>query len=209
MRGDEYRLTFSRGVLALVILLAAFLFYGLFTVLETFHHGKLYGMLGLTAFLLLTILKFRTVLQKGAVTIVNTYLKEFMNYTQTTRSLLSGKGFEKETADVGYCTMLVLSLLSVYLIAVISTCFLPQETFFCVCGSDDFICYYSIFSGEKIGIFSNVITYIFATVAVVGTRFLRFDTTEKRMRQKLSLILAGGRSDRGRHQLSSCPTGTL
>ena len=116
-------LTFSRGVLALVILLAAFLFYGLFTVLETFHHGKLYGMLGLTAFFVLTILKFRTVLQKGAVTIVNTYLKEFMNYTQTTRSLLSGKGFEKETADVGYCTMLVLSLLSVYLIAVISTCF--------------------------------------------------------------------------------------
>lgn len=35
-----------------------------------------------------------------------------------------------------------------------------------------------------------MITYIFATVAVVGTRFLRFDTTEKRMRQKLSLILA-------------------
>ena len=34
-------LTFSRGVLALVILLAAFLFYGLFTVLETFHHGKI------------------------------------------------------------------------------------------------------------------------------------------------------------------------
>lgn len=142
-------LTFSRGVLALVILLAAFLFYGLFTVLETFHHGKLYGMLGLTAFFVLTILKFRTVLQKGAVTIVNTYLKEFMNYTQTTRSLLSGKGFEKETADVGYCTMLgsqpsqcIPDCSDQYLL-------LPQETFFCVCGSDDFICYYSIFSGKN------------------------------------------------------------
>ena len=43
-------LTVSRGVLALVSLLAAFLFYGLFTVLETFHHGKLYGMLGITLF---------------------------------------------------------------------------------------------------------------------------------------------------------------
>ena len=182
-------LTFSRGVLALVILLAAFLFYGLFTVLETFHHGKLYGMLGLTAFFVLTILKFRTVLQKGAVTIVNTYLKEFMNYTQTTRSLLSGKGFEKETADVGYCTMLVLSLLSVYLIAVISTCFYRKRR------SSVYVAVTILFviipfSVGKIGYFSNVITYIFATVAVVGTRFLRFDTTEKRMRQKLSLILA-------------------
>ena len=98
-------LTFSRGVLALVILLAAFLFYGLFTVLETFHHGKLYGMLGLTAFFVLTILKFRTVLQKGAVTIVNTYLKEFMNYTQTTRSLLSEKDLRKRPrmSDIVRC----------------------------------------------------------------------------------------------------------
>lgn len=182
-------LTFSRGVLALVILLAAFLFYGLFTVLETFHHGKLYGMLGLTAFFAITIGKFHTVLQKGAVTIINTYLKEFMNYTQTTRTLLSGKGFEKETADVGYCTTLVMCLLSAYLIAVISTCFYRKRRSSVYVAAT--ILFVIIpFSVGKIGYFSNVITYIFATVAVVGTRFLRFDTTEKRMRQKLSLILA-------------------
>lgn len=183
-------LTVSRGVLALVSLLAAFLFYGLFTVLETFHHGKLYGMLGITLFFAVTILKFRTVLQKGIVTIINTYLKEFMNYTQTTRTLLSGKGFQNETADVGYCTTLALCLLSVYLIAVISTCFYRKRR------SSVYVAVTILFviipfTVGKIGYFSNVITYIFATVAVVGTRFLRFDTTEKRMRQKLSLILAG------------------
>ena len=43
-------LPLQRGILALVIQVAAFLFYGLFTVLETFRRGKLYGMLGLTAF---------------------------------------------------------------------------------------------------------------------------------------------------------------
>ncbi|MGN1206331.1 MAG: transglutaminase family protein [Eubacterium sp.] len=182
-------LTVSRGVLALVILLAALLFYGLFTVLETFHRGKLYGMLGITAFFAITIVKFRTVLQKGIVTIINTYLKEFMNYTQTTKTLLSGKGFEKETADVGYCTTLVLCLLCVYLIAVISTCFYRKRRSSVYVAATIFFVI-TPFSVGKIGYFSNVVTYIFVTMAVVGTRFLRYDTTEKRMRQKLSLILA-------------------
>ena len=182
-------LPLQRGILALVILVAAFLFYGLFTVLETFHRGKFYGMLGLTAFFVIAILKFRTVVQKGIVTIINTYLKEFMNYTQTTKTLLSGKGFERETADVGYCTTLVICLLAVYLIAVISTCFYRKRRSSVYVLATVFFVIIPFFVG-KIGYFSNMITYIFTMVAVVGTRFLRYDTTEKRMRQKLSLILA-------------------
>ncbi len=65
----------NRMVATLVLLSAAFLFYGLFTVLETFRRGKLYGMLGITVFVILVILRFRIVLLKGAVTIINTYLR--------------------------------------------------------------------------------------------------------------------------------------
>lgn len=38
----------NQPVTAVVLLGASFLFYGLFTVLETFPHGKLYGMLGIS-----------------------------------------------------------------------------------------------------------------------------------------------------------------
>lgn len=180
----------NRLVVTIVVLGAAFLFYGLFTVLETFHHGKVYGMLGITAFYLVVILRFGSALQKGVITIANIYLKEFMSYTQTTVTLLSGKGFEQETASVGYCTSLVIILVAVYLTALISSCFYRKRRSSVYIASTILFFFVPITIGN-IGYFSNVVTYIFTSMAVVGTRFLRYDTTDKRMRQKLSLVLAG------------------
>lgn len=180
----------NRLAATLVLLGAAFLFYGLFTVLETFHHGKLYGMLGISVFCLLVLLRFHTVLQKGFVTIVNTYLKEFMSYTQSNIKLLSGKGFEGETAGLEYCTTLVIILLGSYLIAVISSCFYRKRRSSVYIAATVLFFFVPVTVG-KIGYFSNVVTYIFVSMAVVGTRFLRSDTTDKKMRQKLSLVLVG------------------
>lgn len=180
----------NRLAVALVLLGATFLFYGLFTVLETFHHGKVYGMLGISVFCILVLLRFHTVLQKGIVTIVNTYLKEFMSYTQSNITLLSGKGFEGETAGLEYCTTLVVILLGSYLIAVISSCFYRKRRSSVYVAATVLFFFVPVTVG-KIGYFSNVVTYIFVSMAVVGTRFLRSDTTDKRMRQKLSLVLVG------------------
>lgn len=180
----------NRLVATLVLLGTAFLFYGLFTVLETFHRGKFYGMLGITVFVILVVLRFRIVLLKGAVTIINTYLKEFMNYTQSNVTLLSGKGFAGESAGLEYCTTLVTILVSAYLIALISSCFYRKRRSSVYMGATILFFLVPVSVG-KIGYFSNVITYIFTSMAVVGTRFLRSDTTDKRMRQKLSLVLAG------------------
>lgn len=178
----------NRMVTALVMLGTAFLFYGLFTVLETFRHGKLYGLLGITLFTAVVILRFRSVMQKGFVTIVNTYLKEFMNYTQSSVTLMSNRGFEQETASVEYCTTLVVIVIAAYLTAVVSSTFYRKRR------SSVFVAATVLFfvvplTVGKIGSFGNVMLYILTTMAVVGTRFLRFDTTDKRMRQKLSLVL--------------------
>lgn len=178
----------NRMVTALVVLGVSFLFYGLFTVLETFRHGKLYGVLGITAFVMIVGIRFRSVLQKGIVTIINTYLKEFMNYTQSSVSLMSNKGFEQETAGVGYCTTLVVCVVAAYITALISSCFYRKRrsSVYVATTIGFFILPLTV---GKIGYFANVVSYVLALVAVVGTRFLRFDTTDKRMRQKLSLVL--------------------
>lgn len=183
-------LTVNRRIATLVLLAGAFLFYGLFTVLETFRHGKLYGMLGLTAFYVVVFLRFRTVIQKGFVTIANTYLKEFMSYTQTNLTLMSGKGFVNESASVEYCVSLVVILVGIYLIALISSCFYRKRRSSVYIATTALLFFLPVLVG-KMGYFSNVVTYIYVSMAVVGTRYLRSDATDKRMRQKLSLVLLG------------------
>ncbi len=172
----------------LVLLASCFLFYGLFTVLETFRHGKLYGMLGLSLFYVVVFFRFRTVIQKGMVIIANTYLKEFMSYTQTHVTLLSGKGFVNETASVGYCVSLFVILVGAYLIALVSSCFYRKRRSSVYVAATILLFILPVMVG-KVGYFSNVVTYIFTTIAIVGTRYLRSDATDKRMRQKLSLVL--------------------
>lgn len=178
----------SRLITMSVILGLSFLFYGLFTVLETFRHGKMYGLLGISAFEVIVVIRFRSVVQKGTVTIINTYLKEFMSYTDNEVTLLSNKGFEQETASVEYCTTLVVIILAAYLTALISSCFYRKRRSSVYVAATVWFFLIPLTVG-KIGYFSNVVTYLFVTVAVIGTRFLRFDTTDKRMRQKLSLVL--------------------
>ncbi len=178
----------NRLIATLVLLAVSFLFYGLFTVLETFPHGKVYGMVGLTVFYIVVFLRFRSIIQKGFVTIANTYLKEFISYTQTNVTLLSGKGFVNESASVGYCVSMVVILVGAYLIALVSSCFYRKRRSSVYVAATALLFLVPILVG-KMGYFSNVVTYIFTSMAVVGTRYLRSDATDKRMRQKLSLVL--------------------
>ena len=64
-----------------LMFLSAVVFYGLFTVLETFRKGKLYGILGITLFFAVIAFRFIGAMKKGFVTIINSFLKEFMTYT--------------------------------------------------------------------------------------------------------------------------------
>ena len=65
------------GKLCLLLLFAAsIVFYGLFTVLETFRKGKLYGLIGITMFFLALVIRFKGALLKGIVSAANSFLKE-------------------------------------------------------------------------------------------------------------------------------------
>lgn len=112
-------LSFDRLMCMLIMLVASFLFYGLFTVLETFHRGKLYGLLGITLFFSVIIAYFRNPVKKGFVTLVNSFLKEFMDYSGSKLTLLS-YSTEGEEVTVYFCTTLILVLMGVYLIVIVS-----------------------------------------------------------------------------------------
>lgn len=179
-------LSFNRGLCTLIMLLAAILFYGLFTVLETFPKGKLYGLLGITAFYAVLVFRFRSVLKKGIVTIANSFLKEFMNYTGSNLALFPYK--DTESVSVMFCTTFVLILTGVYLIAVISAFFYRKRRASVFLALTLPLVLVPLFAG-RMGYFSNLFTYLVILVAVVGTRHLRTDATDRRMRQKLSFIL--------------------
>lgn len=179
-------LTFDRRLCAIIMLLASILFYGLFTVLETFRKGKLYGILGITVFFLLIGVRFFSAMRKGIVTMVNSFLKEFMNYTGSNFSLLSYS--DTESLSVRFCVTLVLILVGVYLIAVVSAFFYRRRrsTVF-IAVTVPFVLIPLIVG--KLGYFSNLFTYLIVAITVIGTRHLRTDATDRRMRQKLSLLL--------------------
>ena len=110
------------GKLCLLLLFAvSIVFYGLFTVLETFRKGKLYGLIGITMFFLVLVIRFKGALLKGIVSAANSFLKEFMNYTGTNVSLLSYT--DTESASAKFCTTLLLILIGVYFVALISAFF--------------------------------------------------------------------------------------
>lgn len=179
--------TFDKGLCTVLMLLASILFYGLFTVLETFRKGKLYGVIGISAFCAVIVFRFRGTIQKGCITMANNFLKEYMNYSGSNLSLLTYEGDEKAT--VAFCTTFVLALLGVYLIAIISAFFYRKRR------SSVFIALTLPFVllplvAGRIGYFSNLFTYLVILITVIGTRHLRTDATDRRMRQKLSFILA-------------------
>lgn len=179
-------LSYDQGLCMIMMVAASVVFYGLFTVLETFHRGKLYGLIGITLFFVLIGFRFMGAMKKGFVTIINSFLKEFMNYTGTNLSLLSYTDTEGST--VKFCTNLLIIVLGVYLIAWISAFFYRRRR------SVVFIAVTLPFAVlplvvGRVGHYSHFFTYLIVTITIIGTRHLRTDATDRRMRQKLAIIL--------------------
>lgn len=179
-------LSYDQGLCMIMMLAASVVFYGLFTVLETFHRGKLYGLIGITLFFALIGFRFMGAMKKGFVTVINSFLKEFMNYTGTNLSLLSYT--DTEGSSVKFCTNLLIIVLGVYLIAWISAFFYRRRR------SVVFIAVTLPFAVlplvvGRVGHYSHFFTYLIVTITIIGTRHLRTDATDRRMRQKLAIIL--------------------
>ena len=175
------------GKLCLLLLFAAsIVFYGLFTVLETFRKGKLYGLIGITMFFLALVIRFKGALLKGIVSAANSFLKEFMNYTGTNVSLLSYA--DTESASAKFCTTLLLILIGVYFVALISAFFYRRRrSVVFLAGTIPFVVLPLV--AGRIGRYLYFFTYLVVAVTIIGTRHLRTDATDRRMRQKLALIL--------------------
>lgn len=165
---------------------SAIVFYGLFTVLETFRKGKLYGILGITLFFMVIGFRFMGAMKKGVITIINSFLKEFMTYTGTNLSLLSYT--DSEGSSVKFCTNLFLILLGVYLIALISAFFYRRRRSVVFLAATLPFVVLPLVVG-RIGHYTNFFTYLVVAITIIGTRHLRTDATDRRMRQKLAIIL--------------------
>lgn len=179
-------LTFNRVLFCLLMCISSIVFYGLFTVLETFRKGKLYGLLGITLFFLLIAFRFLGVMKKGFVAIINSFLKEFMNYTGMNLDLLSYTS--SESARMAFCINLVLILVGIYFIAIVSAFFYRRrhsKVFLLLTAPFVFL----PLAVGRIGQFSNFFTYLIVAITIVGTRHLKTDATDRRMRQKLVIIL--------------------
>lgn len=188
-------LTVYQGISALILFAAAILFYAFFTVLETFRKGKLFGILGIAIFYMLIIFRFFSVTRKGFVTVINSFLKKFMNYTGTRLTLFSYT--DTESASVRFCATFFIVLLAVLLIAVISAFFYRRRHPGVYLAATVPWVLIPLTVGVLAN-FSYLLTYLIVTFAVIGTRHIRTDATDRRMRQKLSFImvffgiLAGG-----------------
>lgn len=175
------------NMLCIIMMFAASItFYGLFTVLETFRKGKLYGIIGITLFFAVIGFRFMGAMHKGLVNVVNSFMKEFMNYTGTNLTLLSYT--DTEGSSVRFCTNLLLILLGVYLIAIISAFFYRRRrSVVFLAGTIPFVVLPLVVG--RVGYYSNFFTYLIVTITIIGTRHLRTDATDRRMRQKLAIIL--------------------
>lgn len=179
-------LIYDNTLVIVMMFAASIIFYGLFTVLETFRKGKLYGIIGITLFFAVIAFRFMGALQKGFVNIANSFLKEFMNYTGTNLTLLSYTDIDG--ASIKFCTNLLLILLGVYLTAIISAFFYRRRrSVVFLAGTIPFVVLPLVVG--RVGYYSNFFTYLVVAITIVGTRHLRTDATDRRMRQKLAIIL--------------------
>lgn len=179
-------LSYDQGLCMVIMLAASVVFYGLFTVLETFHRGKLYGLIGITLFFVLIGFRFMGAMKKGFVTVINSFLKEFMNYTGTNLSLLSYT--DTEGSSVKFCTNLLIIVLGVYLIAWISAFFYRRRRSIVFIAVTLPFALLPLVVG-RVGRYSHFFIYLIVTITIIGTRHLRTDATDRRMRQKLAIIL--------------------
>ena len=179
-------LIYDNTLIIVMMFAASIIFYGLFTVLETFRKGKLYGIIGITLFFAVIAFRFMGALQKGFVNIANSFLKEFMNYTGTNLTLLSYTDIDG--ASIKFCTNLLLILLGVYLTAIISAFFYRRRRSVVFLAGTIPVVILPLVVG-RVGYYSNFFTYLAVAITIVGTRHLRTDATDRRMRQKLAIIL--------------------
>lgn len=179
-------LTYDEVLVALVMFLASLVFYALFTVLETFRKGKMYGILWITLFFVVIGIRFSDAMKKAFVTLANSFLKEFMTNTGANLSLLSYT--DTDGSNLKFCTNLLLILVGVYLIAIVSAFFYRRRrSKVFVMATAPFVLLPLIVG--KIGFYSDFFIYLIVAMTIVGTRHLRTDATDRRMRQKLAIIL--------------------
>ncbi len=179
-------LTYSRWLCLVMMAVAAIVFYGLFTVLETFRKGKMYGLIGITLFFLVMVARFMGAMKKGFVTVCNSFLKEFMNYTGTSLELLPYNG--SEGASTRFCNNLLLIVIGVYLIAWISAFFYRRRRSIVFLALTLPFAFLPFVVGH-VGHYFHFVTYLIIAITIVGTRHLRTDATDRRMRQKLAILL--------------------
>ncbi|MCR4604701.1 MAG: transglutaminase-like domain-containing protein [Eubacterium sp.] len=177
---------YDRLMLYIFLAIGAVLFYAFFSVLETFKRGKFYGIGGLLLFYVALAVKFGPEIYQGTITIVNSFLKAFMNFTGTNVELLSY--LDEVEVNVQFSNTLVLILVGVLVVAIISAFFYRRRK------SSVFIIFTApfvlipFFVG-RVGGFIEFFTYLVILIAVIGTRQQRTNSTDRRLRQKLSVIL--------------------
>ncbi|MEE3467954.1 MAG: transglutaminase domain-containing protein [Eubacterium sp.] len=179
-------LVYDRTLLLSILGVGALLFYALFSVLETIRYGKLYGIGGLLVFYVALTIRFREEIAKGVITVANSFLKAFMNFTGSQLSLLTYENTEE--VSVNFSTTLVLVIVGVFLISVVSAFFYRKRrsSVFMLCTLPLMIL--PLYVG-RVGYFIDVFTYLVILITVIGTRQLKTNSTDRRLRQKLSVIL--------------------
>ena len=120
------------------------------------------------------------------ITFLQEAAKSFMSFTGSNLALLSYK--DKEEVSVSFSTTLVLVIIGVFLVAVVSAFFYRKRrsSVFLVMTIPFMII--PLYVG-KIGYFSDVFIYLTVLIAVIGTRELKTNSTDRRIRQKLSVVL--------------------
>ena len=179
-------LVYDGMMVALLLGGGALLFYAFFSVLETFRRGKLYGIGGLLVFYVALAVKFGREIYQGTITIVNSFLKAFMNFTGTNIELVSY--LDDVDISVSFSVTLVLILVGVLMIAIISAFFYRRRksSIFILCTVPYVLVPFFV---GKVGNFIDFFTYLVILIAVIGTRQQRSNSTDRRLRQKLSVIL--------------------
>ena len=180
-------LVYNRTLFLVFLFIGSIIFYALFSVLETIRYGKLFGIGGLLVFYIAIAIRFGEDLSKGIITIINSFLKAFMNFTGANIALLT---YETENISVNFSTTLVMVIVGVLMIAIISAFFYRRRksSVFLLCTVPFMIV--PLFVG-RVGYFIDVFIYLVILISIIGTRQLKTNSADRRLRQKLSLILIG------------------
>lgn len=181
-------LVYDRMLFLSFILIGSILFYALFSVLETIRYGKLFGIGGLLVFYTALAIRFGEELGKGIITIINSFLKAFMSFTGSSIALLTYEN--KEDVSVNFSTTLVMVIVGVLMVAIISAFFYRRRksSVFLICTVPFMIV--PLFVG-RVGYFIDIFIYLVILISIIGTRQLKTNSADRRLRQKLSLILIG------------------